>query len=64
MCEWLKSKGGIAWASERAEQWASSLYDIIDKSCLYKNSIDPNYRSRINIPFQFENEELRATVLN
>ena len=57
--QWLKRQGGVAAMEQRALHRATMLYDTIDRSSLYYNTVHRSCRSRMNIPFF-----LRETSLN
>ncbi|MBI5057153.1 MAG: 3-phosphoserine/phosphohydroxythreonine transaminase [Nitrospirae bacterium] len=56
--EWIKRKGGLTEMAEINKRKADKLYAAIDKSGFYKNPVDPQYRSWMNIPFTLKNAEL------
>ena len=57
--EWLKAKGGIAWAQEQAQARAKILYDAVERNAgFYKCPVDANFRSLMNVVFTTPNEEL------
>ncbi len=56
--EWLKNFGGIAEIQKVNEYKAGLLYDFIDNSNFYKNSVQPCYRSIMNVPFVTPSPEL------
>ncbi|MFM8756811.1 MAG: 3-phosphoserine/phosphohydroxythreonine transaminase [Limnohabitans sp.] len=49
--QWLKSEGGIAAMEQRNTAKAQLLYEFIDGSQLYVNTVDTACRSRMNVPF-------------
>jgi phosphoserine aminotransferase len=51
MFEWLIEQGGLAVIGERNAAKAKRLYDYIDGSGFYRNSIAVACRSRMNVPF-------------
>ncbi len=58
--QWLKRLGGLnAIAAINAEK-ARKLYDYIDSQDFYKNNVDKNCRSCMNIIFRLPSEELEA----
>ncbi len=61
--QWLKDSGGVSEIEKINTEKAQLLYDFIDSSSFYKNTIDKHYRSRMNVPFWLENEELNAKFL-
>ncbi|MFO1257219.1 MAG: 3-phosphoserine/phosphohydroxythreonine transaminase [Gammaproteobacteria bacterium] len=64
MLSWLKEIGGIETLQVRCEANAKKLYDLIDASDFYQNSVDKAFRSRINIPFQVADLDLEQKLLS
>lgn len=60
---WLKAQGGVAEMSKRSGLQAKSLYDVIDASEIYENTISVNDRSKINIPFAITDKDLQEKFL-
>lgn len=61
--EWLEEQGGIE-AIERVNiQKAKALYDFIDSSDFYANPIEPEFRSRMNVPFTLADKSLEELFL-
>ena len=54
--EWLKEQGGVKAIAKVNQAKAELLYQAIDKSELYLNNIDSQYRSKMNIPFWLKDE--------
>lgn len=61
--KWLKAKGGVAAIEQQNAQKAQFLYDFLDASAFYVNRVEPNVRSRMNVPFQLHNEQLEPVLL-
>ena len=63
--EYMLRLGGVNELNARAKARSDLLYKFMDESNgYYINSVDPQYRSRINIPFRVcQNEELEAKFL-
>jgi phosphoserine aminotransferase len=61
--QWLKEGGGIKAIAEINKAKADLLYKTIDSSDLYTNSIDKQYRSKMNIPFWLKDESLNEEFL-
>lgn len=55
---YLKEYGGISQMQKTNEAKAAKLYDYIDNSDYYKNSVDKRYRSLMNVPFVTPDKEL------
>lgn len=49
--KWLKKKGGLDAIAENNQRKAQKLYAAIDASAFYQNTIDPAFRSWMNVPF-------------
>jgi phosphoserine aminotransferase len=62
--QWLKRQGGMAGIAEVNAEKARILYECIDGSGgFYANPVDPDCRSRMNVPFTLSNAELDAAFL-
>jgi phosphoserine aminotransferase len=61
--QWLKDQGGLAAMAQRNQRKATLLYKAIDESGFYRNPIDPDYRSWMNVPFTLSDDSLNATFL-
>ena len=59
----LKQKGGVKAMQEVNEYKAKLLYDFIDNSSFYTNSVLPEYRSIMNVPFVTGSAELDAKFI-
>jgi len=58
--KWLKKMGGLEVMKERNEKKAAVLYDFLDRSKLFKGTVEKKDRSLMNVPFVTGNEELDA----
>ncbi|MCL2109203.1 MAG: 3-phosphoserine/phosphohydroxythreonine transaminase [Oscillospiraceae bacterium] len=56
--KWIKAKGGLAAMKLHNEKKAAILYDYLDGSKLFKSTVEPKYRSLMNVPFVTGNEEI------
>lgn len=54
---WLNN-GGLPAIALQNQQKAALLYDFLDNSTLFKNTVDPKYRSEMNVPFSTGNTDL------
>ena len=63
VCDWLKRQGGIPAMEARNIAKAKRLYDAIDRSQLYFNKVNPDCRSRMNVPFYLRDESLNDAFL-
>lgn len=61
--KWIKEKGGLGVIDEINTRKATKLYNAIDASDFYKNIVDTDCRSRMNIPFTLANSELDTTFI-
>ncbi len=57
---WLKKLGGVKEIQKINEYKAGLLYDFIDNSSFYKNSVNKQDRSLMNVPFVTSSEDLDA----
>jgi phosphoserine aminotransferase len=56
--KWLKAQGGLAAIEKQNIAKARLLYDYLDASSFYKNSVDKKDRSRMNVPFTLADPKL------
>ena len=61
---WLKEQGGLTAIAERNRRKAAKLYQYIDQSEFYFNSIDPRYRSKMNVTFRLHNNDLEPLFIS
>jgi phosphoserine aminotransferase len=61
--QWLKKQGGVAAMEKRNIEKAALLYDYLDSTGFYANSIEKNSRSRMNVPFFLTDDALNETFL-
>ena len=61
---WLKAQGGVPALAEANARKAKKLYDYIDSSEFYSNPIEPNVRSRMNVPFILADEAHNTAFLS
>ncbi|CAM8346536.1 SerC Phosphoserine aminotransferase [Candidatus Methylopumilus planktonicus] len=61
--EWLIELGGLAAIEKQNIKKAELLYNYIDSSDFYSNPIDIKNRSRMNVPFRIQNEDLHASFV-
>ena len=59
----LKQLGGLAEIEKRNIAKAKLLYDYLDASSFYKNSVNKNDRSRMNVPFTLADAKLDDAFL-
>ncbi|MDL2284227.1 3-phosphoserine/phosphohydroxythreonine transaminase [Oxalobacter sp. OttesenSCG-928-P03] len=61
--KWLKEQGGVPAMEAAAVRKSALLYDCIDASSLYANSVDRSCRSRMNVPFFLQDASLEDAFL-
>ncbi len=61
--EWIREHGGLTAMGERNRRKADTLYQAIDQSDFYRNPVDPDCRSWMNVPFILADSELDKTFL-
>jgi len=54
--KWVKLQGGVAKMDERNRRKSAKLYAFIDNSDFYINSVESQYRSRMNVIFRLKDE--------
>jgi phosphoserine aminotransferase len=62
--KWLLKQGGLAAMGERNRAKAAKLYAAIDASGFYRNPVDPECRSWMNVPFILAKPELDKTFIS
>ena len=58
--EWIENKGGLEAMKELNEKKASIIYDFLDKSEMFKPTVQGKDRSLMNVPFVTGNTDLDA----
>ena len=61
--EWIEAQGGIEQLAINNQVKADKLYTTIDESDFYRNLVQPNARSRMNIPFLLADSALESVFL-
>ncbi|MCL4409608.1 MAG: 3-phosphoserine/phosphohydroxythreonine transaminase [Gammaproteobacteria bacterium] len=61
--KWLKAEGGVEAMADLNQRKASLLYECIDNSSFYRNTVAIANRSRMNVPFQLRDDSLDAVFL-
>ena len=61
--QWLKRKGGLQAMAEINKRKADKLYATIDGSGYYRNPVDKDCRSWMNVPFTLADASLDKTFL-
>ena len=60
---WVKNTGGLAAIATRNQQKSKKLYDYIDASSFYRNEVNPQHRSQVNVTFLLADENLNETFI-
>ena len=60
---WLKNRGGLENQKRIHESKANKLYAFIDSSDFFKNDVDIESRSIMNVPFLMNDESLNKKFL-
>jgi len=61
--EWLKRQGGLSAMATLNQRKSQAVYACIDNSEFYRNTVDPAYRSRMNVVFRLKDESLNRRFL-
>ena len=61
--EWLIEIGGLEVIEKQNIKKAELLYSYIDSTDFYSNPIDIKNRSRMNVPFRIQNEDLHTSFV-
>lgn len=61
--KWAKAQGGLNAVGQTNARKAAKLYDYIDASDYYRNPVDKDVRSRMNVPFLLADDASNAAFL-
>jgi len=61
--EWLLAQGGVPAIERVNVAKANLLYDYLDQSAFYRNTVRKEDRSRMNVPFKLASESLDGAFL-
>ncbi len=61
--KWLKAQGGLAAMKARNEEKAALLYEFLDRSKLFRGTVEKKDRSLMNVPFVTGNPDLDAAFV-
>ena len=56
--DWMKKLGGLNVVEEINNIKSEALYELLDTSSFYRNPVQPDSRSKMNIVFRLPSEEL------
>ena len=62
--QWIKDNGGVAAMEKRNTEKANALYSEIDRNGLFTGTAAPEDRSKMNVCFLLNNEELNNEFLS
>lgn len=62
--KYLLERGGVKAAEKRNQEKAQLLYDYLDQSDFYHNSVAKNNRSLMNVTFSTGNDELNMKFVS
>jgi len=60
---WLEDMGGLEVMKEKNEKKAALLYDWLDRSAMFRSTVDPGSRSLMNVPFVTDSDELNKKFI-
>lgn len=63
LLQWLKRQGGLAAIEARNVEKATLLYEYLDSTEFYRNSVAKDCRSRMNVPFLLHDSSLDDAFL-
>jgi phosphoserine aminotransferase len=69
VCQHMLNMGGIEYYEALADKKSQILYQFLDESRTsgdefrFVNKVDPRFRSRMNVPFNFVDKEKEAALL-
>jgi len=61
--KWIKKQGGLEGIGEINKRKSDKLYAAIDNSDFYKNPVEKEFRSWMNVPFTLANSDLDGEFL-
>ena len=61
--EWVESIGGVKALEQINHRKAAALYDFLDQSKLFHNTISPESRSYMNVTFKTDSDECNAAFV-
>lgn len=61
--EWILEQGGVAAMQQVNEKKAAMLYSFFDASTLFKGTVEPYYRSLMNVTFILPTQELNGAFI-
>lgn len=62
--QWIKEEGGLSHFKEFSHKKSNLIYSEMDKDDFYRGTVEKDSRSKMNVTFRIENEELEKTFLS
>lgn len=62
--EWIQEKGGLEWFDRYNTEKAYLLYSEIDSDDFYRGTVEKDSRSKMNVTFRLQNQDLEAVFLS
>lgn len=62
--KWIKQQGGLKAMEKLSHIRSGKLYQVIDDSDFYHNSINPKYRSNMNVSFTLNDDSLNEKFVS
>jgi phosphoserine aminotransferase len=62
--EWVQEQGGVSHFEEFNTKKASLLYDELDKDEFYRGTVEKDSRSKMNVTFRLQSEDLEKQFLS
>ena len=62
--KWIMKLGGLTEMQKINEKKAKILYDYLDSSKLFRGTVEPEYRSLMNVPFVTDSDELNKKFVD
>src|SRR5690625_166831 len=61
--DWVEKQGGLEYFEAFNTRKSALLYDEIDRDEFYRGTVTPESRSKMNVTFRLQNEELEEKFL-
>lgn len=62
--EWIQEKGGLEWFDRYNTEKAYLLYSEIDSDDFYRGTVEKDSRSKMNVTFRLQNQDLEPVFLS
>lgn len=64
MFDWISAQGGLKEMQTQCQLKSQKLYDLIDRSALYRSVIEPRFRSSVSVTFTLVDDALNRRLLD